>query len=89
MGQSCFPARPYTGPICDLSECDGSGTMTPTLPDFERPPVVQVALSLQLRPLELLRSAHLGLLVSVFRSERFPRIEDRGELEPVFEAFDA
>jgi hypothetical protein len=63
--------------------------MTPMLPDFEKPPVVEVALSLQFRPLELLRSAHLGLLWSVFRSRGFSRVEDYGELEPVFEDFDA
>jgi uncharacterized protein (TIGR04255 family) len=59
------------------------------LPDFERPPVVEVALSLQFRPLELLRSAHLGLLWSGFRNTGFSRVEDHGELEPVFEDFDA
>jgi uncharacterized protein (TIGR04255 family) len=63
--------------------------MTSISPDFERPPVIEVALSLQFRPLELLRSAHLGLMWSNFRSEGFSRVEDHGELEPVFEDFDA
>lgn len=59
------------------------------LPDFDRPPVVEVALSLQFKPLELLRSPHLGLLWSAFRDGGFSRVEDHGELEPAFEDFDA
>jgi uncharacterized protein (TIGR04255 family) len=57
------------------------------LPDFERPPVVEVALSLQFKPLELLRSSHLGMLWGVFRNSGYLRTEDHGELEPAFEDF--
>src|SRR5258708_4700431 len=62
--------------------------MTPGLPEFENPPVVEVAISLQFRPLELVRSAHLGLLWNVFRDAGFARIEDHGELDQAFEDFD-
>ena len=61
---------------------------TPPLPDFERPPVIEVALSVQFKRLEALRSAHLGLLWAKFRPEGFPRTEDHAPLEPAFERFD-
>jgi len=48
-----------------------------------------VAISLQFKSLELLRSPHLGLLWERFRADGLPLIEDHGELEPVFEQFDA
>src|ERR1700683_627589 len=63
--------------------------MASPLPDFERPPVVEVAVSLQFKPLELLRSAHFGLLWERFRSEGLPLTEDHGGLEPAFEELEA
>lgn len=63
--------------------------MPSTLPEFERPPVVEVAISLQFKSLELLRSPHLGLLWELFRAEGLPLFEDHGELEPVLEQFEA
>jgi uncharacterized protein (TIGR04255 family) len=59
--------------------------MSSNLPDFERPPVVEVAISLQFKPLELLRSAHFGFLWERFRLEGLPLTEDHGEIEPAFE----
>src|ERR1700691_5158974 len=56
-------------------------------PEFVRPPVIEVALSVQFRRLERLRSAHLGSLWAKFR-HRFPRTEDYAPLEPAFERFD-
>lgn len=64
-------------------------TTSPPFPDFEKPPVVEVALSLQFRPLELLRSPHFGLLWPAFRARGYSGIEDHGELEPTFEDFDS
>jgi len=64
-----------------------SATNTP-LPDFEGPPVVEVALAIQFKRLERLRAAHLGLLWSKFRDRGFPRTEDHGPLEPASERFD-
>jgi uncharacterized protein (TIGR04255 family) len=63
--------------------------MTSLLPDFERPPVVEVAVSLQFKPLDLLRSPHLGLLWERFRAEGLPLTEDHGELDPAFEEFES
>jgi uncharacterized protein (TIGR04255 family) len=60
----------------------------PALPDFDSPPVVEVAISLQFEPLEALHSSHLGLLWNAFRSEGFSNTEDHAELAPVVEDFD-
>jgi uncharacterized protein (TIGR04255 family) len=49
------------------------------LPEFEKPPVVEVALSIKFKPLNL-TSAHIGLLWEQFRSE-FPRIEDQPPID--------
>jgi uncharacterized protein (TIGR04255 family) len=62
--------------------------MSPTAtPEFDHPPVIEVALSVQFRRLERLRSAHLGSLWAKFR-HRLPRTEDYAPLEPAFERFD-
>lgn len=58
----------------------------PRLPDFADPPVIEVALSVQLEPLTALRVPHLGLLWSEFRSE-FPRIEEHPPRAAVIEQF--
>jgi uncharacterized protein (TIGR04255 family) len=60
--------------------------MTRTLPDFESPPLTEVALSVQFEPLEKLRTAQVGALWTVFRAQ-FPRTEDHNPLAPVFERF--
>lgn len=56
------------------------------LPDFERPPVVEVSLSVQFEPLMRLRTPHLGLFWSAIRKD-FPRAEDRSPLPPSIELF--
>jgi len=61
--------------------------MKAKIPEYENPPVVEVALSLQFDPIELLRSVHFGLLWERLRKEGFSQIEDHGPLEPVFEDF--
>src|SRR5208283_4945721 len=61
--------------------------LTTQTPEFDRPPVIEVALSVQFKRLDQLRSAHIGLLWSRFR-KRFPRTEDHGPLQPAFETFD-
>ena len=55
-------------------------------PDFEDPPVVEVALSVQFDSLPNLHMTHLGLLWERFR-DRFPVVEEQSPLEPVFERF--
>ena len=62
--------------------------MTSRLPEYDEPPVVEVAISLQFKVLESLRSPYFGLLWSVFRQEGYSRIEEHGELEPAFEVFE-
>src|SRR5260370_41983411 len=62
--------------------------MTSRLPEFEQPPVVEVAISLQFKSLESLRSPHFGLLWDAFRSDGYSRIEEHAELEPAFEEFE-
>ena len=59
--------------------------MPRTLPEFEKPPVVEVALSVQCDRLEA-NTAQLGLVWCEFR-ERFGRVEEKPELEPVMERF--
>lgn len=56
------------------------------LPDFVRPPLVEVALSLQFEPLSRLTTAHVGLLWAKYRGQ-FPRIEEHPPLDPVQEHF--
>jgi hypothetical protein len=59
--------------------------MPPTLPEFEKPPVVEVALSVQFDRLNA-SVAHLGLLWHRFR-DRFGQVEEKPELPPAFERF--
>jgi len=57
------------------------------LPDFEHPPVVEVALSVQFEPL-LLQTKHLALLWEKCRAE-FPEWLDQPPIAPAFEIFGA
>ena len=63
--------------------------MTTRLPEFDEPPVVEVAISLQFKALESLRSPHFGLLWDAFRAAGYSRIEEHSALEPAFEEFEA
>jgi len=56
------------------------------LPDFNNPPVTEVALSVQFEPVSGLRTPQLGLLWQEFR-ERFPKTEEHPPLESVIEQF--
>lgn len=60
--------------------------MPRNLPDFAKPPLAEVALSLQFETLERLRTPQIGLLWSEFR-QRFPVTEEHTPLDPVFERF--
>jgi len=55
------------------------------LPDFEHPPVVEVALSVQFEPL-LLETRHVADLWEKCRSE-FPEWQDQPPIAPAFEFF--
>jgi uncharacterized protein (TIGR04255 family) len=56
------------------------------LPDFDQPPVVETALSVQFEPLSEMRTAHLGLLWERYRPN-FPKTEERPTLGRVLEQF--
>jgi len=56
------------------------------LPDFSKPPVTEVALSVQFDTLTALRTPQLGLLWQEFR-DHFPVTEEHPPLEPVIERF--
>ncbi len=60
--------------------------MSRSLPDFDNPPLTEVALSVQFEPLEQLRTPQIGLLWAEFRS-RFPVTEEHAPLDPVVERF--
>src|SRR5688500_8008989 len=60
--------------------------MNAPLPEFDNPPVVEVALSVQFEKLEGLRVPQLGRIWHAFRN-RFPRTEEQMPLEPAFEQF--
>jgi uncharacterized protein (TIGR04255 family) len=51
------------------------------LPEFERPPVNEVVLSVQFEPLAKLTAAHIGLLWSGLR-ERFPNVQQLPPIPP-------
>ncbi|MGH8902786.1 MAG: TIGR04255 family protein [Egibacteraceae bacterium] len=55
---------------------------TPTLPNFRRPPVSEVALAVHFEPLTSLQSVHLGLLWSRWR-DRFPRVQELANRPPI------
>lgn len=58
------------------------------LPDFDDPPVVEVALSVQFTPLAQFRTVHVGGLWERFRN-RFKTFREQPPIEPVFETFGA
>lgn len=57
-----------------------------SLPEFARPPVTEVALSLQFEPLAKLKSPVIGLLWGKFK-DRYPAYEEQPAIEPVIERF--
>src|SRR5256885_1562370 len=57
-----------------------------SLPEFERPPVVEVALAVQFEPIEELRVPQIGLLWNDFR-DRYPRTEEHPRIQPKIEQF--
>ena len=57
------------------------------LPDFAKPPVTEVVLSLQFEPLPAFRSLQIGRLWAEALHDRFPTTEEHAPLEPTFERF--
>lgn len=62
--------------------------MSSALPEFDKPPLTEVALSVQFEKLDTLDTAQLGWFWNTFR-ERFPKTETHASLDPVFEVFPA
>lgn len=56
------------------------------LPDFENPPLVEVALSVQFSELRAYRTVHAGILWQKFR-KGYPKVSEHPPLNPAFEAF--
>ena len=63
-----------------------SSSRPPDLPDFAKPPVAEVVLSLQFSSLSSLTTAHVGLLWRRFR-DRLPLIEEHPPLASALEDF--
>jgi uncharacterized protein (TIGR04255 family) len=61
-------------------------TRPPNLPDFDNPPVVEVALGVQLDPMPAVAAAHLGLLWAQYTDE-FPNLEEHGPIDIAEEEF--
>ncbi len=59
----------------------------PGLPDFRKPPLVEVALSVQFEPLPGLTTAHVGLLWQSNYRQQLPLIEEHPPLESAKEDF--
>jgi uncharacterized protein (TIGR04255 family) len=57
------------------------------LPEFDRPPVAEVALGVQFQTLPSLRAAHLGLLWERYKDE-YPGLEEHPPLDSAIEQFD-
>jgi uncharacterized protein (TIGR04255 family) len=58
-----------------------------SLPDFERPPIDEVVLSVQFGDVAL-RNVHIGLLWQRFKTE-YPNVEEQAPIAPTFETFGA
>jgi len=60
--------------------------MRPDLPDFKKPPLVEVALSVQFERLTEMKTHHVGLLWSEYRTS-YPLVEEQPLLQPAIETF--
>jgi uncharacterized protein (TIGR04255 family) len=57
------------------------------LPDYERPPLVEVALAVQFAELQGYRTVHAGLLWGEKFREAYPHFVEQPPLDPMFEVF--
>jgi uncharacterized protein (TIGR04255 family) len=57
------------------------------LPDYERPPLVEVVLSVQFAELQGYRTVHAGLLWEDKFRKAYPIVAEQPPLDPIFEAF--
>lgn len=63
-----------------------SGSAT-TLPEFKKPPVIEVAVSIQFKELAKISAPHLGMLWAEHYRERYPQAQQQPPLTNVREAF--
>lgn len=63
-------------------------TGRPPLPDFDKPPITEVALSIQFEELAKFRSIHLGLLWEELGIHRFPDFEEQPPVHVALESLD-
>ncbi|MEX2151715.1 MAG: TIGR04255 family protein [Gemmatimonadaceae bacterium] len=61
---------------------------TRLLPEYEKPPVVEVACSIQFEPINELHAGRLGLLWGEYE-DRYPRVEQQPPLSPIREKFES
>ena len=57
------------------------------LPDYKRPPLVEVALAVQFAELQGYRTIHAGLLWAETFRKAYPRVIEQPQLDPIFEVF--
>lgn len=57
------------------------------LPDYERPPLVEVALAVQFAELQGYRTVHAGLLWADKFRDAYPHLREQPPLDPTFEVF--
>ncbi|HEX8843076.1 MAG TPA: TIGR04255 family protein [Pyrinomonadaceae bacterium] len=69
-----------------LGAVDENTASSRAYPNFDRPPVIEVVLSVQFNPVEKLRGPQIGLLWAAYK-DRFPQIEEHIPLDPVLETF--
>jgi uncharacterized protein (TIGR04255 family) len=65
-----------------------AATRPKDLPNFERPPLNEVVLSIQFATLEKLKSVHIGLLWARFRTQ-YPDVTEQATINAEFEIFGA
>jgi len=61
--------------------------MDAPLPEFENPPVVEVALAVQFEPIAGLTAPQLGLLWAAHYRKAYPKVEEHAPLDSVIERF--
>lgn len=75
-----MPASPYDGRTVAERPAD--------LPEFDRPPVVEVAIGVQFEPITSFRQAHLGLFWDRIRTD-YPMTQDQVRLDSPVETLEA
>jgi hypothetical protein len=67
----------------DFMKAESNGV----LPDYEKPPVIEVVCGILFEPIKGLTAPYIGVLWEKFKSE-YPRCKEVAPLVPVIERFD-